>query len=297
MISLQKIIKAMETQPKTPKKRGEIEDLQISSPDVQIEDLSEEEQFLRKKAIQKSTKPIHQTKDQKLSLVKNLLKEICEDENEETRQLQIQILLQIVKKVQKNQPIGKLQKKAESGQDTNIQIALLQKQITNIEANMAKKMNQVLEVISQKKTPTYAEIASKNLPVPQVVITKKPTNHRISQLTSQLTDQTSNPTTVQKKPGEKPREKSAYREKRLILQTSKDFIENLDAKQIRDQVNDAFFKKEGETQSTIVMVTKSQSNQSIVITTMPNFSAKYLVEKKEVWKNIIPHQKIYTDEK
>src|SRR6266498_5221682 len=30
---------------------------------------------------------------------------------------------------------------------------------------------------------------------------------------------------------------------------------------------------------------------------MPNLSAKYLVEKREVWKNIIPHQKIYTDEK
>ncbi len=30
---------------------------------------------------------------------------------------------------------------------------------------------------------------------------------------------------------------------------------------------------------------------------MSNFSAKYLVEKKEVWKNIIPHPKIYTDEK
>src|SRR6266536_3000142 len=30
---------------------------------------------------------------------------------------------------------------------------------------------------------------------------------------------------------------------------------------------------------------------------MPNLSAKYLVEKKEIWKNIIPHQKIYTDEK
>jgi len=30
---------------------------------------------------------------------------------------------------------------------------------------------------------------------------------------------------------------------------------------------------------------------------MPNFSAKYLVEKKKIWKNIIPHQKIYTDEK
>jgi len=30
---------------------------------------------------------------------------------------------------------------------------------------------------------------------------------------------------------------------------------------------------------------------------MPNFSAKYLIEKKEIWKNIIPHQKIYIDEK
>jgi len=199
--------------------------------------------------------------------------------------------------VQKNQPIGKLQEKAKSDQNTNIQIALLQKQVTNIKANIAKKINQVLEIISQKKTPTYAKITSKNLPIPQVVITKKPTSQRISQLTNQLTGQPGNPTTVQKKPAEKPIKKSVYREKRLILQTLKDFIKNLDAKQIRDQVNDTFFKKEDETQPTITIVTKLQSIQSIVIITIPNFSAKYLVEKKEVWKNIIPHQKIYTDEK
>src|SRR6266536_5972419 len=124
MISLEKIIKAMKTQPKTPEKRGE------------IEDLSEEEQFLRKKAIQKSIKPVHQTKGQKLSLVKNLLQDICKDENEETDQLQIKILLQIIEKVQKNQLIGKLEEKSKSDQDTNIQIALLQKQVTDIEANM-----------------------------------------------------------------------------------------------------------------------------------------------------------------
>src|SRR6266511_4920261 len=198
IISLQKIIKAMETQlktpekrgeivdlqissPEAPKKRGEIKDLQMSSPKVQIKDLSEEQLFLRKKVLQKSINPVHQIKDQKLSLVKNLLQEICKDENEETGQLQIQILLQIIEKVQKNQSIGKLQEKAESDQDTNIQIALLQKQVTNIEANMAEKMNQVLEIISQKKTPTYAEIASKNLPVPQIVITKKPTSQRKNQ--------------------------------------------------------------------------------------------------------------------
>ncbi len=85
---------------------------------------------------------------------------------------------------------------------------------------MTKKINQVLEIISQKKTPIYAKIVSKNLPIPQVVIIKKPA--------SQLISQAGNPATVQKKPAEKPREKSAYRERRLILQTSKDFIENLD---------------------------------------------------------------------
>src|SRR6266498_1922715 len=154
---------------------------------------------------------------------------------------------------------------------------------------MAKKINQILKIISQKKTPTYAEIASKNLPIPQVIITKKSAN--------QPTSQADNPTTVQKKSAKKPKEKSAYRERRLILQTSKNFIKNLDVMQIRDQVNDTFFKEKDETQPTITIITKSQSNQSIVITTMPDLSAKYLIKKKEIWKNIIPHRKIYTDEK
>src|SRR6266498_4301685 len=90
----------LESPPEVPlKKKGKIEDLQISSPEVQIEDLSEEKLFLRKKTMQKSTKPVYQTKDQKLLLVKNLLQEIYKDKNEKTKQLQIQILLQIVKKV------------------------------------------------------------------------------------------------------------------------------------------------------------------------------------------------------
>src|SRR6266498_5094206 len=67
--------------------------------------------------------------------------------------------------------------------------------------------------------------------------------------------------------------------------------------QIRDQVNDTFFKEESEPQPIITIITKSQSNQFIVIITIPNFSAKYLVEKKEIWKNIILYQKIYTNKK
>jgi len=49
--------------------------------------------------------------------------------------------------------------------------------------------------------------------------------------------------------------------------------------QIRDQVNDVFFK-EGENQPTIVIVTKSQSNQSIVITTMPKLLSKISSREK-----------------
>ncbi len=60
---------------------------QKSSPEIQIEDLSEKKQFLQKKIIQKSTKPVHQTKNQKLSLMKNLLQEIYKDKNEKTNQL------------------------------------------------------------------------------------------------------------------------------------------------------------------------------------------------------------------
>ncbi len=86
--------------------------IKVTSPEIQIEDLSEEKQFLRKKVIQKSTKPVHQTKNQKLSLVKNLLQEIYKDENEETGQLQIGILLQIIKKVQKKSTNRKVTEKS-----------------------------------------------------------------------------------------------------------------------------------------------------------------------------------------
>jgi len=57
--------------------------------------------------------------------------------------------------------------------------------------------------------------------------------------------------------------------------------------QIKNQINNVFFKKEDETLLTIIIINKSQSNQSIVITIMLNFSAKYLIEKKEIWKNMI----------
>src|SRR6266536_3137860 len=100
---------------------------------------------------------------------------------------------------------------------------------------MAKKMNQVLEVISQKKTPTYAEIVSKNLSIPQIVIIKKPA--------SQLTSQADNPATVQKKPAEKPRKKSVYRKRRLILQTLKDFIKNQDYAKLVSKISG---RKEGD---------------------------------------------------
>ncbi len=153
-------------------------------------------------------------------------------------------------------------------------------------------MNQVFEAISQEKTPIYTEITAKHqlkkLLIPEVVIIKKSV--------SRLTDQVDRLTSIQEKNAEKVEQKSAYKEKQLILQTLKEFIENLNSMLVRDQINDAFFKKEGEVQPVIAMITKSQTNQLIIIITMPKFSAKYLVEKKEVWKSIVSHQRVYADE-
>ena len=47
----------------------------------------------------------------------------------------------------------------------------------------------------------------------------------------------------------------------------------------------------------VTTVTKSKSLQSVVVTTMPKFTAKWLQGKKEIWQNILPCQTSTLDEK
>ena len=54
---------------------------------------------------------------------------------------------------------------------------------------------------------------------------------------------------------------------------------------MRNRINDRFFQK-GITQPVVASVTLSVSGQSIVITTISEFEADYLLQKKSIWEDI-----------
>src|SRR5438552_14613876 len=66
---------------------------------------------------------------------------------------------------------------------------------------------------------------------------------------------------------------------------------------MRNQINDRFFSKENINQPVIATATKSFTSQSIILTTMPEFSADFLLQKKTIWEDIFSDkaQKIEKD--
>ena len=209
--------------------------------------------------------------------MQKLLQEVHRDEINAVRQARVQELVQLVGKVMEIYQSGILPKNVEE-----IKKDQTQKRMSEIEtnmSNMSKKMDQILEIVT-KKTPTYAEVVAnnfppKNLPIPQVVITKKPPI-RVDENPRNLVEKS------QKKTVNETQKKGSYKERRMIVRTSKEFIENLNSMKVRDQINDAFQESENIVEPVIAMITKSQTNQSIVVTTMPNYTAKWLLEKKQI---------------
>ena len=120
-----------------------------------------------------------------------------------------------------------------------------------------------LKKTSYFQTKTYAQIAAANVEEDNLQQTKK-----------------------QQKQQEKEKEKEKYREKRLIIQVEKETAEDFDSYILRNQINDRFFTKANIDQSVIATATKSFTSQSIILTTMPDFSADFLLQKKAIWKNI-----------
>jgi hypothetical protein len=93
----------------------------------------------------------------------------------------------------------------------------------------------------------------------------------------------------------KSHNKEKQREKRLILQVPKEFSDNISPFALRNEINRSFINN-NINKPVIASITKSQSNLSIIITTMNDFSAKYLIESKETWESLIPFTKYQFDE-
>src|SRR5881396_463388 len=161
-------------------------------------------------------------------------------------------------------------------------ISQLQNQIKNLKKSVKNKFNLILKTIesknqtqaqaqsqiqsqiqsqnqSQNQTKTYAQIAAVN----------------VEQNNLQQTKQ-------QQKQQEKEQEKEKYREKRLIIQIDKETAEDFDSYILKNKINDKFFTEANINQSVIATVTKSFTSQSIILTTMPDFSADFLLQKKTI---------------
>ena len=70
------------------------------------------------------------------------------------------------------------------------------------------------------------------------------------------------------------------------MQIDKETAEGFDSYILRNKINDKFFTEANINQSVIVTVIKSFTSQSIILTTMPDFSADFLLQKKTIWEDI-----------
>src|SRR5216117_3367085 len=180
-------------------------------------------------------------------------------------------------------------------------ISQLQNQIKNLEKSMKNKFNLILKTIESNQTQTQAQSQA------QTQSQAENQSQNQSQIQSQIQsqfqskNQTQNQTKTyaqiaavnveqnnlqqtkqQQKQQEKEQEKEKYREKRLIIQIDKETAEDFDSYILRNKINDKFFTEANINQSVIATVTKSFTSQSIILTTMPDFSADFLLQKKTI---------------
>src|SRR5437762_5642217 len=173
-------------------------------------------------------------------------------------------------------------------------ISQLQNQVKNLEKFMKNKFNLILKTI-ESKSQTQAQVQAQSQIQSQVQTENLSSN--LSQIQSQNQSQNQTKTYAQvaavnveqnnlqqtkqqQKQQEKEQEKEKYREKRLIIQIDKETAEDFDSYILRNKINDKFFTEANINQSVIATVTKSFTSQSIILTTMSDFSADFLLQKK-----------------
>ena len=86
------------------------------------------------------------------------------------------------------------------------------------------------------------------------------------------------------------------RDRRLILTVPLDFLDSFNPKILRDSINDEFLKM-GLMKAVVAGITKSVSNLSLVLTTLPEIQAQFLIDHLELWKQHIPILKLSIDQK
>jgi hypothetical protein len=90
--------------------------------------------------------------------------------------------------------------------------------------------------------------------------------------------------------------KTNYKDRRLIVKVPEEVLKQLNPMEVRDQINRRFQIQEKNDKPTIRTVARSYTGRSLILTTMEDFTASYLLEKADVWKSIIPSSQYSLDD-
>jgi hypothetical protein len=157
-----------------------------------------------------------------------------------------------------------------------IAISQLQNQVSCLEKSVDKKFETILKTIenNQSTVKSWAEIAAQTNSKEQQQ--QKATPAAIK--TAQKQPQKQTKKQIQKQ------ELDSYQSKRLILQVKTEIWKSFNSYNLRNQINEAFYQQENITNPVIASVTRSRTGSSVVLTTMPNYNADFLLEKQQVWE-------------
>src|SRR5436189_1909633 len=176
-------------------------------------------------------------------------------------------------------------------------ISQLQNQVKNLEKSMENKFNLILKTIesnqiqTQAQTQAQTQSQAENQSQIQSQFQSQVQSHNQTKTYAQVAavnveQDNLQQTKQQQKQKEKEKEKEKYREKRLIVQVDKETAEDFDSYILRNKINDRFFTEANIDQPVIATATKSFTSLSIILTTMPDFSADFLLQKKAIWEDI-----------
>lgn len=261
-----------------------------ASADEPVEDqiLAEEgqERTLQSQIQQNMEQDTKQGQIQKIESAKILIEEVASQLDKELAKYledQVKALSQAQQRI--NNPAAKI--------DSQESILLnMQKEMTT----MHLKLNQLSNPASTpdlhgnspgtagNNNPTFAEIVKKGQRPPpkiQVVIPQKYGNQ--PSLPNQPKKQVTST-------------KSDYKARRLIVKVPEETLQQLDPMEIRNQINKQFQAQEKATRPVIRTVARSYTGRSLILTTMEDITASYLIEKADVWRSIIPSSNYSQDD-
>ena len=176
-----------------------------------------------------------------------------------------------------------LKAEMQTEKDKDIQLAILQ-QLELLEAilefkylDKKEKLDTKLQKQVQEIIPAQRQIQEQKQPKTYAQILQTNTQEKKSQDIRAKTQ----------KSQQKQKQVKEYKEKRLVIQTTQEEVANLNSYHLRNQINDKFFQKEGLIKPVVATVTKSFTGFSIILTTMPGYSADFLIQKKAVWGELV----------